>query len=175
LNVPRFLRRLFAEPYDGLRHFGTVAPGRLYRCGQPRPAELADLITQHGIKTVVALRGSRDANDPDSWETAERAVCVEHGADFVTLPCNHKNPPTAEQVKRFLDLCRDPDATPVLVHCRIGQQRTLLFCGLYRVHVDEVDPDEVEREIDELGFGAHVPRHQRLLHAYRALARTPGL
>ena len=31
VNVPRFIRRLFRAPYDGLRHYGVVAEGALYR------------------------------------------------------------------------------------------------------------------------------------------------
>jgi protein tyrosine/serine phosphatase len=175
LNVPRFLRRLFAEPYDGFQHLGTVTEGVLYRCGQPKPEQLVDLIQRYGLKTVVALRGSRDPDDPDSWEAAERAVCNEHGVEFVTLPCNHKNPPSPTQVKQFLDICRDEARRPVLVHCRIGQQRTMMFCALFWVHVEDVDPDAAEQKMDALGFGTHVRRHRRLLDTFREYARRDDL
>ncbi len=171
MNVPRFIRRLFRRPYDGLQHYGVVAEGRLYRCGQPTPAQLADLITRLRLRTVVSLRGSRDADDPDSWEADERAVCAAHRVEFVTIPCNHKNPPTEQQAAEFLALCRDAQHAPVLVHCRLGQQRTLLFCALYRVHVDGRPADEAEREMDALGFGTRKRRHAKLLAAFRALAR----
>ncbi len=175
MNVPRFIRRLFREPFDGLRHFGVVAEGKLYRCGQPTPEELRQLIREHGLKTVVSLRGSRDADDPDAWESREKSVCDELGASFVTIPCNHKNPPTREQAEQFLRLCTSPQTRPVLVHCRLGQQRTLLFCALYRVHVDRVPPEVAEREMDELGFRASHRRHQRLLTSFREIARLPRL
>lgn len=172
MNFPRFLRRLFRAPYDGLQHFGVVAEGALYRCGQPTPDQLTDLIRRLGLRTVVSLRGVRDEDDPDAWEGAERAVCAALGVAFVTIPCNHKNPPTRTQVEQFLDLCRTPARRPVLVHCRLGQQRTLLFCALYRVHVDRLAPDLAEREMDELGFGIHKRRHQKLLRAFRELASS---
>lgn len=173
MNVPRFIRRLFRAPYDGLNHYGVVAEGILYRCGQPAPEELSDLIRRLSLRTVVSLRGQREGDDPDAWERAERAVCDEHGAAFVAIPCNHKNPPTIAQARQFIELCENPDRRPVLVHCRLGQQRTLLFCALYRVHVDGLAPDEAEREMDALGFGAHKRRHQRLLETFRELARQP--
>ncbi|MGD8452322.1 MAG: tyrosine-protein phosphatase [Phycisphaerae bacterium] len=173
MNFPRFLRRLFRTPYDGTRHFGVVEEGVLYRCGQPTPAELTDLIQQHHFRTVVSLRGSRDADDPDGWEQAERQVCRDHGAEFVALPCNHKNPPTVEQMRQFLDVVQAPPRRPVLVHCRLGQQRTLLFCALHRVHAQGVDPEQALREMDELGFNIRHRRHQRLLRAFRDLAATP--
>lgn len=175
MNVPRFIRRLFRAPYDGLRHFGVVAEGKLYRCGQPRPDELRELIERHGLRTVVSLRGSRDADDPDSWQQAEAAVCEAAGVSFITIPCNHRNPPDVERAQQFLSLFREPTRVPVLVHCRLGQQRTLLFCGLYRVHFDGLDPESAEREMDALGFGAHNRRHGELLAAFRHLARQPLL
>jgi protein tyrosine/serine phosphatase len=172
VNVPRFIRRLFRAPYDGLQHYGVVAEGALYRCGQPRPAELEELIHRLSLRTVISLRGLRDEDDPDAWEQMERDLCRSRNVEFVTIPCNHKNPPTREQLDRFLNLCRDPARRPALVHCRLGQQRTLLFCGLYRVHIDGLEPQAAEREMDRLGFGAHRRRHRKLLGAFRALAHS---
>ncbi len=172
MNVPRFLRRLFRAPYDGLRNLRTVEEGKLYRCGQPAPAELAELIERYGLRTVIALRGSRSADDPDGWEREERTVCARHDVRFVTLPCNHKNPPTPEQVEAFLDLMRDEQSLPALVHCRIGQQRTGLFCALYRVHIQNQSPDQALREMDEHGFNSSHRRHQRLLATFRQHATS---
>jgi len=174
VNVPRFIRRLFRTPYDGLEHLGVVADGALYRCGQPTPAQLAELIERFALRTVVSLRGQRGEDDPDAWEQAERAVCAAKGVDFLPIPCNHKHPPTSDQARLFLDLFRAPGRQPVLVHCRLGQQRTLLFCALYRVHVEGVAPAEAEREMDALGFGSRQRRHRRLLDAFRALAGPRG-
>lgn len=170
MNVPRFIRRLFRAPYDGLRHFGVVAEGVLYRCGQPTPEELAGLIERLKLRTVVSLRGLRDEDDPDAWEQAERALCAARNVTFVTIPCNHKNPPTAAQAAEFLRLCRAAAHRPVLVHCRLGQQRTLLFCALYRVQVDGLSAEAAEREMDALGFGVHKRRHRQLLGRFRELA-----
>jgi len=175
VNVPRFLRRLFRAPYDGLRHYGVVAEGALYRCGQPTPDELQSLITRLSLKTVVSLRGTRDSADPDAWEKNERDICAAHDVEFVPIPCNHKNPPTADQARRFLQLAITPNRRPILVHCRLGQQRTLLFCALYRVYVAGIAPAAAEQEMDQLGFGAHKRRHRKLLRAFRTLARDTTL
>ncbi len=174
--IPRFIRRWFRPPYDGLRNFRVVVPGELYRCGQPSPAQLAELIREHGLRTVVSLRGRRDSDHADAWEDEERAVCDANGAAFVSIPFNHKTPPTAEQVREFLELMRDARRRPALVHCRIGQQRTGLFCALYRVLIQRVPPEDALREMDELGFNSRHRRHQQLLRSFHelsgALART---
>lgn len=174
MNVPRLIRRLFRQPYDGLRHHGVVEEGVLYRCGQPTPEQLDDLIQRHQLRTVLSLRGVRDPEDPDAWEIAERAVCDRHQVSFVSIPCNHKNPPSEAQVQQFLDLMAQRDRHPVLVHCRLGQQRTLLFCALYRVHFQGVDPQQAVRDMDADGFNVRHRRHQRLLQAFWDFARrTP--
>ncbi len=118
---------------------------------------------------MISLRGSRDADDPDGWEAGEREVCRRQGVEFVSIPCNHKNPPTAEDLETFLELMRDPRRVPALIHCRIGQQRTGLFCALYRVHVQGVSPEAALREMDELGFNIRHRRHQHLLAAFHRL------
>lgn len=173
--VPRFIRRWFRAPYDGLRRFRVVEEGVLYRCGQPTPAQLDQLITTLRLRTVVSLRGSRRAEDPDHWEPAERRLCEQRGVRFVQIPFNHKNPPTLEQVREFLQIVADPERRPVLLHCRIGQQRTGMFCALFRVHIQGVDPQEALREMDELGFDIRNRRHQRLLAAYHTFAASKQL
>lgn len=158
-------------PYDGLRHFAEVEPGVLYRCGQPTAPELAELISKYGLRTVISFRGSRGADDPDGgWEAEERRTCEAHGARFVSLPCNHKAPPTTEQVRQYLEIVRDPARQPVLVHCRLGQQRTMMFVALYWVHVKGWDAEQAERAMDEAGFNIRHRRHQALLSRFRELA-----
>jgi protein tyrosine/serine phosphatase len=172
MNVPRFIRRLFREPFDGLRHHAAVEEGVLYRSGQPTPEQLAELIQRHGLRTVVCLRGRRDDSDPDAWERDERAVCGRHGVEFVLIPFNHKNPPSSEQVTEFLELMRDAGRRPVLLHCRLGQQRTGLFCALYRMHLQNVSAEQALGEMEELGFGIAKRRHRRLLEAFETFAPT---
>ncbi len=170
--IPRFVRRWFRAPFDGFRHFAVVDPGVLYRCGQPTPDQLTQLIHEHKLKTVISFRGERDADDSDAWEADEAAVCAEHGAQFVRIPCNHKNPPTIAQRDEFLRIVRDPQRRPVLVHCRLGQQRTMLFVALYWVHVLGWPVDKAEIEMDKAGFNIRHRRHQKLLTAFRELARA---
>lgn len=166
VNVPRFIRRWFRAPYDGLQHFAVVDEGALYRSGQPTPEQIGELIARYRLRTVISLRGSRDATDPDAWEVAERAVCLQRNVKFLALPCNHRNPPTAEQVEQFLQVARDPARLPALVHCRIGQQRTGLFCALYRMHVMGMAADDALREMDAFGFESGKRRHRALLNAF---------
>lgn len=157
---------MFRKPYSGLQNHAAVQEGVLYRCGQPTPAQLGGLIERHGLRTVISLRGNRSDVDPDAWLSDEREVCDAHDVRFVTIPFNHKNPPTRAQVTEFLELMREERHHPVLLHCRLGLQRTGLFCALYRIHLEGVTVDEALSEMDALGFGSHRRRHQRLLQSF---------
>lgn len=161
---------MFRSPYDGMRHFAAVEEGVLYRCGQPTPEQLDELISRLNLKTVISLRGRRRADDPDGWEEQEASVCRRRGVEFISIPFNHKNPPTREQVGQFLAVMRDAKRRPVLLHCRVGQQRTGVFCALFRVHIQNVSPEQALQEMDALGFDVRHRRHQRLLEAYRRFA-----
>ena len=74
--------------------------------------------------------------------------------------------PTPEQIDSFLEITRDIDRRPVLVHCRLGQQRTLLFCAVHRVFVQGIDLEQALDDMDAQGFGIRKRRHQLLLRAF---------
>src|SRR5438045_2137576 len=38
-------------------NFHAVIPGRVYRCSQPSPRSLKEMVASHGVRTVVNLRG----------------------------------------------------------------------------------------------------------------------
>src|SRR5437588_12370026 len=50
-----------------------VIPRAVYRCSQPTPARLEALVKQHGIRTVVNLRG---CSDPTPWYIEESRATV---------------------------------------------------------------------------------------------------
>src|SRR5262249_28784718 len=61
-------------------NFHTILPGQFYRCSQPSPARLRQLIRDHGIRTVVNLRGPCPAFDwylNECRESAVMDVCQE--------------------------------------------------------------------------------------------------
>lgn len=154
-----YLRR---DRYDHLRHLGTVTDGVLYRCGQPDVIDLAKIHSRYGFRTVVSLRAGIDNVKRNAWAAPEQRFCAENGIRFVSLPSNHKNPPTQDQLRAFVDIVSDPSQRPVLVHCKRGQQRTGLFCAAYRMACEGRSPEDALTEMEELGFGLNHRRHQLL-------------
>lgn len=162
-----YLRR---DRFDHLRHLGTVTDGVLYRCGQPDVDDLAHIHERYRLRTVVSLRAGIDNPKRNAWAAPEKQFCKENKINFVSLPSNHRNPPSQAQLKTFVEILDDPAQLPVLVHCKRGQQRTGLFCAAYRMACEGWSTDDALAEMDALGFGLNDRRHQLLKSAIETFA-----
>ena len=54
-------------------NFRVVSPGRVYRSGQMTEQDIRAAISEHGIKTIVNLRGTKQ----EPWYSAEVKVAEE--------------------------------------------------------------------------------------------------
>jgi len=112
------------------RRFEEVVPGRLYRGGQPTPAQLERIAREKGLKTLVNLRHEdRWLNDPKC--IFEREFAEKHGLKFVGIALTL--PPSDEQVRQALDILDDEENWPVLVHCSAGIERSGMIVAIYRI------------------------------------------
>ena len=106
--------------WDQANHnFGTVEPGRIYRSGQMPASALARTIRDHGIKTVLNLRGP----NKDPWYIAERATTLENGATQVDIPMSSCIWMSRAQLRTLIEAF-DSAEYPVLIHCQWGAERT---------------------------------------------------
>ena len=115
----------------------------LYRSAQPTAIGFHNL-KQMGIKTIVNLRSFHSDRD----EIGKIDIGYEH----IRMKAWH---PEREDVIRFLRIVKDPDRTPVLVHCQHGADRTGTMCAIYRVVVQDWTKEEAIREMTGGGFGFH--------------------
>jgi uncharacterized protein (TIGR01244 family) len=112
-------------------HFRTVEKGRFYRSSQLSGEDLAQVIDDYGIKTVINLRAaSENAEDPRIAE--EKRVAAAKGVRHVDVPCEAGHPPSPEQVEALLGVLDDAANRPVLVHCAHGTVRSAAAEGLWR-------------------------------------------
>ena len=56
-------------------------------------------------------------------------------------------------IDEFLDLMDDPDAYPVLIHCKAGLHRTGCLTAVYRMEYQGWSPGEAYDELKAHGFG----------------------
>jgi tyrosine-protein phosphatase SIW14 len=165
--MPRYLQYLFAalivalliagpfayarNRHDRLRNFHVVRDGVLYRSGQISPEGLKQIVYDYQIKTVITLRDAARSGDP-APDLEDEQWCQKEEINFVRIPpraweAADGSVPAAKGVAVFLEVMRNPDNYPVLIHCLAGKHRTGSYCAVFRM---EFDRWSNQRAIDEL-------------------------
>ncbi len=141
------------------KRFGVVVEGQLYRCGEITPRQLEHVANEHGIRTVLSLL------NPDVPEsTAERQAAERIGLRWINVPLPGDGASTPEERARIKAALFDPTATPLLVHCAAGANRTGLAIGMYRMHQQGWSVEQVLEEMRRYGF-EDLPKHENLRQA----------
>lgn len=133
-----------------LGNVGEVAPGRVYRCSQPR-GNLDGLLDSLRPRSILNLRGGSYADD---WYLAEVQASDRLGIDFYDFPMEATRRPSRAELLTLIDLigrCR----YPLLIHCKSGADRTGLASALALMLLEGRPPGQA-REQFSISFG-HVP------------------
>jgi protein tyrosine/serine phosphatase len=132
-------------------NFHTVVPGELYRAARPSPQELISYVKQHGIRTVLNLRGS---NPQKRWYQQEESTAKELGLKLINLPLNSRHELNANEMDELISLMRNAPK-PILIHCQAGADRSALASALYLFGIKHTSPQEADAQFSLL-FG-HLP------------------
>lgn len=127
-----FAFALFAWRYSTFRiskNFAEVDPGKFYRSAQLTPDELQEVIDTYGIKTVVSLRG---APEHAPWFQPQVDVLKKNGVQFHALWWMAEYFPPKEEIIKYEDIL-EKGPYPILVHCRIGADRTGEATAIYAI------------------------------------------
>ena len=145
----------------GVDYAAQVAPG-LWRGGMPDDVGVQWLRAQ-GVRTVINLRHYHG----DSEGELVRAA----GMRYERIPLESTDAPEPEQVKRFLEIVRDPSAHPVYVHCLHGVDRTGTMIAVYRMTVEGWSNSDALAEMEH--FGAHSVLHdlRRFVASYQPVLK----
>lgn len=125
--MPQLLVAILAAGLAACTGFYTVREGEVYRDRQPHEDELVQAIADHGIRTVVCLRGDGPASG-----ASERAALAT-GVTFVRVPLSAKRMPEPEALLRLWSVIGS-SPRPLLFHCRAGADRTGLASALAVLH-----------------------------------------
>lgn len=143
-------------PYMGtevqmVRVLDRAADGRaiLIRSPQPSPDDLRELAREHGIKTVINLRGHEPERE---WWQEEHRAAQELGLRFEHFRFSGSKPPEAEQVAAYFALVEDARNWPILVHCWGGSHRTGALSALYRIQYQGWDNERAVEEMEAFWF-----------------------
>lgn len=156
------------------RNWGVVAPGRLYRSNHPLPWQLRDAARRFGLRTVINLRGHREACGSDLLgRTEARALGLTH----VDAPFESRGAPHRDRVLRLAEIYAGM-AEPALIHCKSGADRTGLGAGIWLL-LQGRPPAEALDQLS-LRFGHVRQSRTGILDAFfalyaQALRADPGL
>jgi protein tyrosine phosphatase (PTP) superfamily phosphohydrolase (DUF442 family) len=112
--------------------FTTVTKGQVFLAAAMPVAALVETVQEHGIMSVVDLRASHEA--PEGLRELQRLTLERMGVTYLYLPSAQV--PDPARVSRFLDHAEQQEHRPMLIHCRHGEGRSVLFAAIYRIELE---------------------------------------
>jgi protein tyrosine phosphatase (PTP) superfamily phosphohydrolase (DUF442 family) len=116
------------------RNRHALVPGRVYRSAQLSPDRLEACVREHGIKTVINLRG----RPFDAWYPAEAQATQALGVSQEDVTTSANRLPAPGEVRRLIEVF-DRSEYPVLIHCQQGADRTGLAAAMYLLLYTDAD------------------------------------
>lgn len=110
-------------------NFHEVEHGQYYRSAQLSPEQLAVAIEQHGIRSVLNLRGN---NRGTPWYDQEVGVTTARQVTQLDYAISARKAVTLQQIAEIQALIEQAPK-PLLVHCWDGADRTGLITAVYRL------------------------------------------
>lgn len=102
-------------------NFHAVVSGLVYRSSQLDPVTLEHYLHSHHFQTIINLRGPGPQAD---WYMQERALARRHHLRYIDLAIDSRNPLRPEELRQVLGILNEKDATPILIHCQSGIDRS---------------------------------------------------
>lgn len=126
-----------------LGNFHEVVAGQLYRSNQPSNEQLVRYTKDHGIRTVINLRG---ANESKAWYRDEVETARELGLNHIDFGMSASRELDMNRVNELVAIMRDAPK-PILIHCKAGADRTGLATALYLSRVAKLDEEQAESQL----------------------------
>jgi protein tyrosine/serine phosphatase len=127
--------------YQG--NFHMVRAGEFYRSAQLAKDELQEVVRDHGIRSILNLRG---AHPGQSWYDDEIAVSEERGVAHYDYGLSAHRIVSGKQITDLLEIIRHAPK-PLLVHCKSGADRAGLVSALYRFADEGANANEADGQL----------------------------
>jgi hypothetical protein len=125
--------------------FRAIVPGRIFISAMPTAKGLETIQSRHHFKTIIDLF-PEDTPLRSSRLPMEKQFAQKHG---INLIINTSDPTEANAfLDKTLELARDPNAWPILVHCHACMDRTPAWWGIYRFVVAGDRLEDILKDIE---------------------------
>lgn len=141
-------------------NFHTVLAGQVYRSARPNPGRLRDWVREYHIATVLNLEGGDQA---DTYFVENHRTMKELGLTAVDIKLASSRLPTPEQLRQVIDVIEN-GRRPLLIHCRVGAERTGLGSVMAAMAAGGQNYDTARGQLSA-----------RYLHVYHGANRCEGL
>ena len=129
----------------GIDNFCKVEES-FYRGAYPTEQGL-QYLKQIGIKTIVDFRS------PGRAVSQEKRLAEGLGIKYINIPFGFfRMPPEDSQIRKFIDIVKDPANRPIFVHCQHGRDRTGMMVATYRIVVQDWPKEKAYQEAKGYGF-----------------------
>jgi Protein tyrosine/serine phosphatase len=156
-----------ASLIDRLYNFHWIKKGAAARSSQAFFGGLTGMMTRHGLKAIINLRGE---NADLSWWRYERAACEKTGARHIDAQMSSRHLPTRAMLVRLIESF-ETAPRPFLLKCSGGHDRTALAAALFVIHDGGWQAvSEAEKQFDAHLYGHTPKKHQFWLKPFLTFA-----
>ena len=132
-------------------NFHTVSAGLVYRSAQMDADSLTRIVREHGIKTIINLRGGGTG---EGWYRDETNITREFGLKHFDFALSATREVRDDEMDRIVATIRNAPK-PALIHCKSGSDRTGLVGALYLYSVEGRTARSADRQLNP--FYGHIP------------------
>lgn len=131
------------------KHFDVHEANRVYRSAWMNSTAMGEVVKAHGIKAVVNL--CRPGEMGPTRAAEERKAVEAAGGKLYELPLPDTTDASDERFQPHIDLLKNPDNYPLLVHCQHGVNRTSRVLAMYEVLKHGGDGESAIRKMPRYG------------------------
>ena len=126
-------------------NFHTIETEQCYRARQLSASELEYCIKTNHIKTIINLRGKKSLK---RWWRNESRIARKYNINLINIeyPGAHKTLHPNELRKLLFAFTLEK---PLLIHCKLGKDRTGFAAGLYQLEHMDASFDRAIRELSQ--------------------------
>ncbi|PWL19407.1 protein tyrosine phosphatase [Falsochrobactrum shanghaiense] len=132
---------LVAMQYKGNIH--AIIAGEAYRSNQLDPVRITYMHNQHGIRSIINLRGAEPGSE---WYDDEIATAKALGIQHIDFEMSASKQLSPERTQQLIAVMRNAQK-PVLIHCKSGSDRTGLAAALYVAAIGRGSERRAERQL----------------------------